>query len=232
MIFNFDKYKLDIDVEATKSAYVKLPLVTENCTCRDCENYFEATKQFPEQVHSFFSSLGVDIYRSSEVFGTYDEKTKLYNYGGFYHIAGKILEQKEEMYFKKSEKLWEQNPNMVMLIADNFSVWFSSECSLVPDGFPEPHIQMDISFNVPYVLERPYFDSTCTFKEAGKIKEGKAVLTAKRKKKTLFGDKYIFSFTHDNKSIDVYVGVALFDFYEVGWSGAITFSGKKLISIR
>lgn len=232
MIFNFDKYILEVDVETTKKAYANLPLITENCNCQGCENYFFAIKSLPDRVAEFFVSFGIDIERSPEIFGFYHIDDLMYHYGGFYHIAGEIIDQKEDLYNQVNEKLWKQNSNMVINITNDFSVWFTNDCSLVPEGFPSPHFQLTISTKLPWLLERPYIDSAVKTSQIGKIITENVVLTQKKIKHTLFGKKYVFAFYSNNKVINLYVGQALYNFYKVGWTGVITYVNKRLASIR
>ncbi len=146
MIINIGGYTLDADVEATKRGYTALPLIIDDCACPDCENYFRAADALPDAVKRFFDLLGADVKRSPEVFGLcyYGDRQELY-YGGFYHIAGRIVDQRETLYIQTGKKTWAQNPKMVVHITDKFAVWFTDDCSLVSAGFPEPHFQMEIA---------------------------------------------------------------------------------------
>jgi len=152
LIFEFEQYTIDVDVEATKSAYRKIPLATESCSCQECENYIAATELLSNEIISFFTALGIDVKRPSEVFGSY-VKSGFFSYGGYYHVAGKIILQKQELYTKVNERQYNQNPNMVIHLTPNFSVWFESECSLVPENFPTPHFQISIDARLPWALE-------------------------------------------------------------------------------
>ena len=181
MIIHIGKYVLDVDVEATRQSYMALPLITESCGCELCENYFTATDKFPDVVIQLFESLGVDVRRAAEVFGICCEDKTEFSYGGFYHIVGKIVSQKESLYFQVSEKVWKQNPEMVVSVTDKFLIWFTEECSLVPDGFPEQRLQMEISFDIPWALERPYWEVDMSPRQWKRIQEGEAVLIAKKK---------------------------------------------------
>ncbi len=232
MIIHIGKYVLDVDVEATRQSYMALPLITESCGCELCENYFTATDKFPDVVIQLFESLGVDVRRAAEVFGICCEDKTEFSYGGFYHIVGKIVSQKESLYFQVSEKVWKQNPEMVVSVTDKFLIWFTEECSLVPDGFPEQRLQMEISFDIPWALERPYWEVDMSPRQWKRIQEGEAVLIAKKKARRLGKEKYQFIFRFDSKSLFLYGGKVLYDFYEPGWKGHISFVGKQLINIK
>ena len=171
----FEKYKLDVDIDATRNAYKKLPLVSEGCTYQGCENFNAAINTLPAEVPAFFDSLGVDISRAIEVFGSYYNDLKYYDYGGFYHIAGQIISQEEELYHQINKKCWIQNENMLIKISDDFHVWFHNDCSLVPEDFPEPYFQMDISAKLPWALDRPYIDVCIPISKAGKLIECRLV---------------------------------------------------------
>ena len=127
-------------------------------------------------VIQLFESLGVDVRRAAEVFGICCEDKTEFSYGGFYHIVGKIESQKESLYFQVSEKVWKQNPEMVVSVTDKFSIWFTEECSLVPDRFPEQRLQMEISFDIQWVLERPYWEVDMSPRQWKRIQEALAKL--------------------------------------------------------
>ncbi len=231
MIFEFEQYKIDVNVEATRKRYVTLPLVTENCTCQGCENYLAAIRELPPKVLAFFDSLGLDIKKPAEVYGDLKENGD-YFYGGFYHIAGIILYQKKELYSKIKKNHYSINQDMKINLSENYSVWFENDCALVPKDFPTPYFQIEISAILPWVLERPYLDDSVKLSDITNIKEGWGVLIDKKIEKTIFGEKYTFVFLYNEKTIGLIVGKALFDFYSVGWTGAITFVGKRLTAIR
>lgn len=225
-------YVLDVDVEATRQGYAGLPLITENCLCDSCENYLFAVDSFPEPVRQLFASLGVDVRRASEVFSSFCEDRQEFSYGGFYPIVGRILEQEETLYFQVNDRLWKQNPEMVVRVADKFSVWFTEDCSLVPDGFPQPHLQMEISFYLPWVLARPYWEVPLSLREWKRCKERKAVLSAKRAVRRCGRETYRFTFQCEDNTVNLRGGKPLYDYYQPGWKGTISFVGRRLIAMR
>ena len=65
---------------------------------------------------------------------------------------------------------------MVVSVTDKFSIWFTEECSLVPDRFPEQRLQMEISFDIQWVLERPYWEVDMSPRQWKRIQEALAKL--------------------------------------------------------
>ena len=227
MVFEFEQYTLDVDVQATRNAYEKIPLAKEWCPCQGCENYSAAVAHLPAEVIAFFSSFGVDAARPSEVFGSYDEG--VYQYGGFYHVAGRIVSQKEELYLPVSKKVSRMNPKMFIDLADDFSVWFESECALVPEGFPAPHFQINIDAKLPWLLETPYRDDNVPVKMMNKIKEGQAALLDKKATRTIFGSRYVLTFQLEGKTVKLFADEDIYSRFGVGWTGSITYAGKRLL---
>lgn len=227
MVFEFEQYTLDVDVQATRKAYEKIPLAKDWCTCHGCENYSAAVGHLPTEVVSFLSSFGVDVARPSEVFGTYDEG--VYQYGGFYHVAGKIVTQKEELYFQVSKKQYRMNPKMVIDLADDFSVWFESDCALVPEGFPDPHFQINIDAKLPWLLETPNRDGNIPVRMMNRIKEIQAALLDKKATRTLFGSRYVLTFQLEDKAVRLFASEDNYSRSVIGWSGHITYAGKRLL---
>ncbi len=44
MIFTFDNYTIDVDVEKTRKIYQELPLITHGCNCDGCQNLEKACR--------------------------------------------------------------------------------------------------------------------------------------------------------------------------------------------
>ena len=230
LVFEFNQYTIDVNVEATKNAYSKLPIVSESCSCQGCENYMAAIEKLPNEIISFFTTLGVDIKRPSEVFRSF-ERNGFYSYCLSFTFVYNFVFEKAKLYTKVNERQYKQNPDMIIHLTPYFSVWFESECSLVPENFPTPHFQVSIDARLPWVLERPYFDDTIPLSKAEKVCSGTATLRDKKMKSTILGKKYMFVFTMDDKPVKLFVKKALYEYLQLGWSGSIVYFGKKLINI-
>lgn len=152
MIFKLGNITLDIDVEKTAEFHAGLQTVAESCGCAGCRNYDMACGSFPVAVREFFSMLGMDIEKATEIITWYveDEEGKMY-YGGFYHLCGKII---------KGDECWKDNGELNLHeICEGYSAGFTTEISLPEENLPYPALQMEVFFHgVPWMLdeENPY----------------------------------------------------------------------------
>lgn len=163
MIFQFGKFRVDIDVERTREFYKKLENLSEGCNCTDCRNYEKAMEYVPDKVVHFFDAIGINIKKPAEVYTNITNPDNTVFYGGFYHLCGELLagdsawvgeSSKEEQDLTVSH--WEQ-ANTYPVTRD-FYVSFQKECALVEEGFPAPVLQLEIAANIPWVLEE---ENTC-----------------------------------------------------------------------
>lgn len=143
-------WKIEFDREQTQTIYKTLHTPTQGCTCIMCENYEKAVSYFSEVVLTFFEKLGIDPKKPAEVYKLKsDGETVLY--GGFYHIAGKIIKGADIWQpVTKTQKRCQAAQEYA--IAVNYAVGFTKEISLLPKDFAVPALQMEIQFKVPWVL--------------------------------------------------------------------------------
>ena len=159
MIFEFGDYTLDIDVEKTRAFYDAAP--TNDCDCDGCVNYRMAADSFPAEVKEFFEALGADPKKAAElmVWAAEDGGRSLW-YGGFYHLCGKILSEKDCKKPAEND-LTHIESRAFFRIAGGYSAGFTNDADLLEDGFPAPAVQMETDFHrVPWVreCENPYAD--------------------------------------------------------------------------
>lgn len=58
MLFDFGKFRVDVDVESTKEFYNKLgKTVLEDCGCINCRNYYESISKASDKVKVFLTLL-------------------------------------------------------------------------------------------------------------------------------------------------------------------------------
>lgn len=143
-VFAFGGYRLEVDVERTRAWYAAQPLPGVTCTCAGCRNFVQAVKLLPDGVKDFFAQLGADPEQPAETCwypGTREEA----NGDAWYHLCGKILE--------RIEPAGNQRFGEWLDVTDKFRAAFGPECHILPDDFPKPCFQMDVLFQLPWVLE-------------------------------------------------------------------------------
>ena len=149
MIFDFSKFIVEVDLDKTKKFYDESNVSPYDCSCRKCRNYMLAIDDFPKEVFDFFEKLCVDIRKSPEVYGIGDMGDGKFQYGGFYHLCGKIMSCPDSWINHEIPVM----PMDFYSIADNYDIKFSNDVELLEDKFPLPAIQMDVFFTVPWKLD-------------------------------------------------------------------------------
>ena len=144
---------IEYDKTATKAAYSALSLDI-GCTCHTCRNYCAYIPALPNEVSDFFVEFGIDPAKPSEVYENIFEDGKVF-YGGFYHFVGNYL-YGDDAWQPVSKNHEHQKVTEFYKIADDFEIGFTKSVALVPDGFPNPVVQMEIRFTLPWVLEEAY----------------------------------------------------------------------------
>ena len=150
MLLKYDNVKVEFDAEKTREFYSALD--EYDCDCAGCRNYMKATSDFPAEVAVFFDLLGMDVRKASEIIPWFAENEgKAMNYGGFYHLYGRIVSGGE---------CWKENGEVSMYeIADGYSIGFTEDISMREDVLGEPALQMEIFFKgIPWLLDEtnPY----------------------------------------------------------------------------
>ncbi len=153
MQFVFGRYLLEIDTEKTRKFYQTAEKLTDGCTCSGCRNFEKAVDSFPEEVKQFFEEIGVSPEKSAEVFVNCaeDDKKNIF-YGGFCHICGKVLKGNSP-WVPEGETAYRWETENTYQIAEGYKVGFENGGALIEDNFPEPVMQMEIEFHMPWVLQ-------------------------------------------------------------------------------
>ena len=156
MICKVGTYKLDVDVERTGGFYEAVGPALD-CDCAGCRNYEKAIAALPEPICQFLRQFGLQPEKPIEVAVCYAPDKQQIVYNVFFHICGQILEEVDPWlpaWPKKSK------PNMERLVrvTEECGAHLDSDCVMLDGDFPRPAIQLDITFNLPWVLdeENPY----------------------------------------------------------------------------
>lgn len=147
-------WKIEFDKSATQTAYEALDTAEILCTCITCRNYYKAVLVFPGDVIEFFNSLGIDPSKPSEVYDLGFEDGYA-TYSGFYHIVGNYLSGDDIWQPVTKYNLPKKTVEMYS-ITEKYKIGFTHKLDLVPEGFSTPSLQMEISFEIPWVLDEPY----------------------------------------------------------------------------
>ncbi|MBQ8905303.1 MAG: hypothetical protein IJY85_02915 [Ruminococcus sp.] len=153
MLYDFGKFRLDVDIESTKAFYFKHgKTVLEDCGCVSCRNYYEAISEASDKVNSFFHSIGIDPQKSPEVTWCYTDENGIAYYSAIYHIVGTII-QSVDIYKRTEDNCFKQIIENFYEIDKDFKVGFTSEIILLEKDFPKPCIQLEIEAYLPWVID-------------------------------------------------------------------------------
>ena len=142
----FGSYRLLVDVEKTRAYYEAHPLPWVTCTCAGCRNFVQAAKLFPAEVQEFFAQLGLDPEKPAETSWFPGTQTAASG-DAWYHLCGKIVDRIEP---PENQRFGEW-----LDITEQFSAAFGPECYLLPEDFSRPCVQVDVIFQLPWVLDEP-----------------------------------------------------------------------------
>ena len=140
MRMNIGQWKIDVDVEATRAFYAGAPALLVPCDCAGCRNFHRAIGFMPLGAVAMLRGMGVDPLNPAEqwVYGPSQGECTLL-YGAFWHMCGRILSG------PRGQRCTGE--------ADGVCYSIGTQCALVPEGFPEPVLQVDMTMKLPWVLE-------------------------------------------------------------------------------
>lgn len=153
MLFDFGKFRVDVDVESTKAFYLMHgKTVLEDCGCVNCRNYYEAISQVSDKVKSFFSSIGIDPQKSPEATWWYTDGNRVAYYSLTFHVVGTIVNA-VDIYRPVGDNSFEQILENYYEIDKGFKIGFTSKSVLLEKDFPKPCIQLEIDAHLPWVID-------------------------------------------------------------------------------
>ena len=153
MIFQQGVYVIDHDPDRTREFYAQAPDTC--CDCSGCRNFRAAQAHFPQALRTFLEQFGIDPKKPAEMSVLYAPETDTVLYNGFYHFCGEIREGREA-YIQTGERSFALDQRYIISMGDpgdNEQVWFRPDCALLDVDFPRPAAQVEVFFNLPWVLD-------------------------------------------------------------------------------
>jgi hypothetical protein len=134
---------LECDIEATRQAYMQIPLGDpETCGCLYCRNFIAVRHlAYPKAALSLYEQLGITANREAEVYECGPSEDSLHLYGGWHHFIGRII----------------YGPGTAPEIAEHFSISFSGSRACAEQVFDDhPLVQVEFFTRIPWILaEKP-----------------------------------------------------------------------------
>ena len=150
MIFERGVYRIEHDPERTGGFYAQAPDTL--CDCAGCRNFRAAVSRMSEALRSFLEQFGIDPAKPAEMSVVYAPAKDELCYNGFYHFCGEIREGREA-YIQTGERSFELDQQYIISVNEGEQAWFLVKCALVDASFPRPAAQVEVFFNLPWVLD-------------------------------------------------------------------------------
>jgi len=143
------RWNIEVDKIRTKEFYSNHHEITEYCDCQDCRNYVSVCNKYSQEVKQFFKCFGIDPIKEAEVYVCARNSDGSLLYGGFYHVVGNLINGED--FWIRTDKT--SNYAEPYKLNNEFSYGFTEENALVPDGFPEPVLQLEFITSLPWGLD-------------------------------------------------------------------------------
>ena len=150
MFFERGVYGIEHDPERTREFYAQAPDTL--CDCAGCRNFRAAVSRMAGELRTFLEQFGIDPARPAEMSVVYAPAKDELCYNGFYHFCGEILEGREA-YIQTGERSFELDQRYIISTGEEEQAWILTECALLEPDFPRPAAQVEVFFNLPWVLE-------------------------------------------------------------------------------
>ena len=150
-VVNIGRWNLKCDREATRAAYLGVPLGSlESCGCEDCLNLSAARFQaYPPEAVAIFEQLGIDCSKEAETWRFCRDELGLHNYSGFFHFIGSIESGRDAIPVVNGTGTYDLEET-----ADCFKYGFTSHISLIPESFTGKEVvQLEFQIKVTWVLD-------------------------------------------------------------------------------
>ena len=150
MIFERGVYGIEHDPERTRDFYAQAPDTL--CDCAGCRNFRAAVSRMSGEMRSFLEQFGIDPAKPAEMSVVYAPAKDALCYNGFYHFCGEIREGREA-YIQTGERSFALDQRYIISTGEGEQAWFLTQCALLEPGFPRPAAQVEVFFNLPWVLD-------------------------------------------------------------------------------
>ncbi|MBQ7098767.1 MAG: hypothetical protein IJO05_03490 [Oscillospiraceae bacterium] len=150
MIFERGVYGIEHDPERTGEFYAQSSDTL--CDCAGCRNFRAAVSRMSEELRSFLEQFGIDPAKPAEMSVVYAPAKDELCYNGFYHFCGEIRDGREA-YIQTGERAFELDQRYIISVNEGEQAWFLTKCALIDANFPRPAAQVEVFFNLPWVLD-------------------------------------------------------------------------------
>jgi hypothetical protein len=141
----FNRWNLDIDIEATRRAYkISSAGAADICACDGCRNFaIQREYIFPPIVREFFDRVGIDYCREIEVAHICKLANGKHSYLGWFYCVGAIASGK-----------FQSNCTQYVRISENFIITIQPRASYKVDAFKDLSvIEIDFYVDIPWTLD-------------------------------------------------------------------------------
>jgi hypothetical protein len=150
--FNFGRWEIESDTEATRRAYAEiLKGSPEECSCEPCVNFIAARTQiYSSEIVAMFGELRIPTDREAQIYHMCQLPSGFHLYGGWFHFVGRILSGADAAK-QIRENVWQPD-----LESSNgrFKFGFTSRVQQVRKAFEGlPLVQLEFSAEVPWLLD-------------------------------------------------------------------------------
>ena len=152
-IVNIGRWTLEVDREATESAFAKIPGGSpEGCECDYCKNLVVAREHaYPPEARELFAMLGIDYSKEAETWEWNRVDSNLHSYGGFFHFVGNLKSGAEGVQYDGNVGTYH-----LERVGDYFEYGFRRDAALVEEPFnDQPIVQLEFTTLVPWMIDAP-----------------------------------------------------------------------------
>ena len=136
-------YVVNVDMEATRHVYARLPALPCESACE--ANYVEAVRYAPLEISGFLNALGVDIAKPAAMSAGRPRPSGQILYEGCFFVVGELMEARHAM-------AGAMDTQCVFHLGDA-TACFAPEDRTPVQLFGAPMVQLDVSLWLPWLME-------------------------------------------------------------------------------